>query len=188
MDSWRLYVNDPQKLLDAARKSCDRSRVMIEESRSVLVRHRTLMAALRASASGSDDASADGMWRPALELDDEYVVGSLRLLPLRRAVTGERARVLLTPAEWQLLAALLSNRSTILSRSELATKAWGAGFAHRHGEVEVYVSRLRRKLARAGGSAHIQTFRGQGYRFSLDGVRGVKDEPASSAPAADGAA
>jgi DNA-binding response OmpR family regulator len=174
--TWRDLVDGPQKILDAAQRSCERSRLMIEESRAVLLRHRTLMATLRASAYGraasTGGAGADRHWRPALDLEDEFVVGPLRLLPLRRAVIGEFARVLLTPAEWQLLAALVSSRSSIVNRSELATRAWGPGFAHRHGEVEVYVSRLRRKLARAGGTARIQTVRGQGYRLTLeDGAR-----------------
>ena len=173
----RNLTNGLQELLDAAQRSCERSRAMIEASRTLLERHEALMASLRASASAAAFAlpetaavandSANGDRRPALDLDDEVVVGPLRLLPLRRAVTGDLAKVLLTPAEWQLLAALLNTRASVLSRSELATKAWGPGFADRHGEVEVYVSRLRRKLARAGGQAGIETVRGRGYRLTL---------------------
>ena len=38
-----------------------------------------------------------------------------------------------------------------LTRAELATGAWGAGFASRASEVEVYISRLRKKLEWDGG-------------------------------------
>jgi DNA-binding response OmpR family regulator len=186
---WRTLEDGPQRLLEAAQRSCERSRELIQASRETLGLHRTAVAALRIAANGggSGSAPAVGGVRLALDLDDEVVIGSLRLLPLRRAVSGEVGRVLLTPAEWQLFAALVTNRSTVLGRSALATKAWGVGFAERHGEVEVYISRLRRKLARAGGTAvHIQTVRGQGYRLTIAG------DPAPEARApdrlADGAA
>lgn len=50
-----------------------------------------------------------------------------------------------------------------------APRAWGPAFAGRHSQVEVYTSRLRRKLARAGTGATILTVRGHGDRLNVDG-------------------
>jgi DNA-binding response OmpR family regulator len=177
-----------QGLLEEARRSCDRSAETIRESRAILDRHRTVMAALRTAARLSKLAGppVNGDAERALDLDDEITVGPLRLLPLRRAVTGDDGRVLLTPSEWQLLAALVTHRSSVLSRSEIASRAWGPGFVGRHGEVEVYVSRLRRKLARAGGDVRIETVRGQGYRLTLG--HGSETEPGAASELGDGVA
>ena len=71
-----------------------------------------------------------------------------------------------TPTEWQLLTFLMAHPSVVHSRLELAAGAWGPGFAERNSEVEVYVSRLRRKLGPA--STRLETVRGRGYRLRLD--------------------
>lgn len=176
----------PQPLWAAARQACARSRELIRESQVVLDLHREAVAALRSTLPGSTlaaEVASDGESPPrSSELSREVEVGSLRLLPLRRTLIGDGTNVLLTPSEWQLFVALLTRRPRTLSRSDLASSAWGPGFAGRHGEVEVYVSRLRRKLARAGGAVTIETVRGQGYRLTLG------DEPVPSAQLGGGAA
>jgi DNA-binding response OmpR family regulator len=85
-----------------------------------------------------------------------------------------------TPTEWQLLTFLLAHPSVVHSRLELAAGAWGPGFAERNSEVEVYVSRLRRKLGPA--SARLETVRGRGYRLLVD----AWDEPLVSLVETDG--
>jgi DNA-binding response OmpR family regulator len=177
--SGRALHLGPQRLLEVAQQSCERTRRVIAESREIVACHRDLVRALRAStAPGAlrsvprlevvETPPTNGEAAPAFDLDEEVAVGALRLLPLRRAVIGGGARVLLTPCEWQLLVALVTHQARTVTRTELATTAWGPGFASRHGEVEVYISRLRRKLARCGNLMHIQTVRGQGYRLRLD--------------------
>ena len=183
--SRRLSSEDRRlRLLGSALLACERSSKLIDECGAVLREHRSAVASLRTAAGGERPGTAPpdgGRAGRSLELDDEIVVGSLRLVPLRRTVSGGAGRVLLTPAEWQLLVVLVTHRARTLSRTALAGLAWGPGFAHRHGEVEVYVSRLRRKLARAGESACIQTVRGRGYRLDV----GEAPEPEGDALTAD---
>jgi DNA-binding response OmpR family regulator len=171
-----------QLLWEAAQRACERSQALIAESRATLVRHSEAVAALRSSLLTSPSPSlhlgiSGGQPERTVELDAEVRLGPLTLVPLRRAIACEGGRILFTPAEWQLLAALVMNRRSTLSRGELATHAWGPGFAGRHGEVEVYISRLRRKLARTCTPVEILTVRGQGYRLSLGG-----DDQALAAP------
>lgn len=78
---------------------------------------------------------------------------------------GDRT-ALLTPNEWQLFALMLAEPGRTLSREELATGAWGRGYGGRDSEVEVYISRLRRKLeADPRSPLMIETVRGCGYRL-----------------------
>lgn len=171
------------RLTQAAERARGRSESLIAECRALLSAHSAAVAGLRLSlAAGADGrtaaalSGADGLGR----LVGEVEVGPLALVPLRRTIIGPTGTVRLTPAEWQLLVALAMSRPSILTRSRLAVAAWGAGFAGRHGEVEVYVSRLRRKLARCGAGVAIQTVRGQGYRLAVDG------EEDAATPAGDG--
>lgn len=86
--------------------------------------------------------------------------------PGRHTVGVEGRRVLLTPNEWHLFALMLSQPCRTLTRDELAVGAWGNGFGGRDSEVEVYISRLRRKLESDPRSPlMIETVRGAGYRL-----------------------
>lgn len=88
----------------------------------------------------------------------------------RHVVEMEGRRALLTPNEWQLFAALLAAPGRTWTRADLAVTAWGPGFAGRHGEVEVYISRLRRKLeSNPRRPLLIETVRGAGYRLMPPG-------------------
>jgi DNA-binding response OmpR family regulator len=161
------------ELWEAAQRACMRSRMLLAENREALIRHSEAIASLRSAVSVDRAptvraAASEPPGRP-LALDEEVAVGQLTLLPLRTAVAGVGRPVHLTPAEWQLLVTLVQHRRSILSRAELATRAWGPAFAGRHSEVEVYISRLRRKLMRAGTPALIRTVRGHGYRLCVDG-------------------
>ena len=81
-------------------------------------------------------------------------------------VEGRRRR--LTPNEWRLLNFLISRRGQVVSREEVALGAWGPAYVNRPGEVELYVSRLRKKIAHPSGWGPplIETVRGRGYRLS----------------------
>jgi DNA-binding response OmpR family regulator len=98
--------------------------------------------------------------------DQRLTLGALEVLPMRQTVVNGTRMHRLTPTEWQLLAYLMARPGEVLTRSELAVGAWGAGFASRDSEVEVYVSRLRKKLETAHGGRLIETVRGSGYRLT----------------------
>lgn len=110
---------------------------------------------------------------------EEVHVDSLVLLPRRTAVQGSGGVVALTAAEWSLLLTLVEHRDEVLERADMATQAWGPQFAARHNEVEVYVSRLRRKLREVGATVRIETVRGRGYRLSSpsDELPSAEDVP-----------
>ncbi|MBV8196275.1 MAG: winged helix-turn-helix transcriptional regulator [Candidatus Dormibacteraeota bacterium] len=70
----------------------------------------------------------------------------------------------LTPTEWRLLRVFADAGDRLLTRADIARRLWGVADG-RSSEVEVYISRLRRKLGGRPQSV-IQTVRGMGYRLS----------------------
>jgi two-component system, OmpR family, response regulator len=68
----------------------------------------------------------------------------------------------LSPTEFRLLACLLRNQGTVLSKTQLLRSVWGRGYTGQPQVVETYVSYLRRKLGRLGPPL-IHTCRGAGY-------------------------
>lgn len=72
----------------------------------------------------------------------------------------------LTRTEFELLTVLSSNPRRVLSPRQLLNQLWGSSFVEDESAIEVYISRLRRKLGESGSSPHyIHTIRGVGYRF-----------------------
>jgi DNA-binding winged helix-turn-helix (wHTH) protein len=96
-------------------------------------------------------------------------LGDLVIDPRQRVVVKDGRRLELTPSEWKLLRVFLEHPDRNLTREQLAEWAWGSGFGSRAGEVEVYVSRLRRKVETLGSPRLIQTVRGTGYRLVTPG-------------------
>jgi DNA-binding response OmpR family regulator len=108
---------------------------------------------------------------------DVVHIGEAEVVTARQVVRNGHGAARLTPTEWQLLVFLLSNPDVVHTRAHLAAGAWGAGYEGRDSEVEVYVSRLRRKLGSAGRL--LETVRGQGYRLVLSDDRALGVTPAA---------
>lgn len=89
-------------------------------------------------------------------------VGTLELDPASQRCTVAGALIDLTHHEWQILELLLRNRGGVFSRYDLERHIY-AGDAPASNTVEVFVSKLRRKLADAGEHDLIRTVRGLGY-------------------------
>ena len=76
------------------------------------------------------------------------------------SVGGEKAN--LTAREWAVLERLLARRGGIVTKSEIEDSLYAFGAEVESNAVEVYVSRLRKKL----GRDFVQTIRGLGYRVN----------------------
>jgi two-component system, OmpR family, response regulator len=88
--------------------------------------------------------------------------GDLVLDESRWTVHRAGTLVDLSPTEFRLLACLLRDQGTVLTRAELLERVWGRGYTGQPQVVETYVSYLRRKLHRLGPPL-IHTRRGAGY-------------------------
>ncbi|MEE6163369.1 MULTISPECIES: response regulator transcription factor [unclassified Mycolicibacterium] len=87
--------------------------------------------------------------------------GELSLDPSRRVVLKDGNGVPLTPREFGLLAYLLRNKDTVVTKNDILHNVWDSHYDGPDNVVEVYVGYLRRKI----GADMITTVRGVGYRL-----------------------
>jgi two-component system response regulator BaeR len=99
----------------------------------------------------------------------QYRTGRLEVRPEDHLALVDGRPLSLTMRELQLLSTLAANPQRVLTRDELYAHIWGGEPRPSDRSVDVYVSRLRAKLAEAlPDQALIHTHTGIGYRFSLD--------------------
>lgn len=92
-------------------------------------------------------------------------IGALTIRPADRAVRNGKQEVALSSREWAVLDSLISRPSAIVSKSQIEEALYAFGSEVESNTVEVYVSRLRKKL----GKDIVETVRGIGYRLGRDG-------------------
>lgn len=88
-------------------------------------------------------------------------LGPLEIDVARRVVTRDGVAADVTSREWAILERLLRHPGAVVSKSQLEDTLYEFGAEVESNAVEVYVSRLRRKL----GAELIATVRGMGYRI-----------------------
>ena len=100
-------------------------------------------------------------------------VGDLRLDLGSKAIRRGERRIDLTAKEFALLAYLMANAGTVVSRAKLLSNVWGMNFDPGTKLVDVYIRYLRRKVDEGEAEPLIQTVRGFGYMVSAERA----DEP-----------
>jgi DNA-binding response OmpR family regulator len=90
-------------------------------------------------------------------------VGDLSLDPLRHRVERGGRPVELTPREYRILELLLRHPGQVLTRDQIAERAWEMGAEHASNVVDVFMHTLRRKIDCSGGPKLLHTIRGAGY-------------------------
>jgi two-component system, OmpR family, KDP operon response regulator KdpE len=73
----------------------------------------------------------------------------------------------LTPIEFGLLTALMTNRGRLLTHRALLVDVWGPAYANDTATLRTHIANLRRKLEPGGSRRFIRTDPGVGYRFSV---------------------
>lgn len=82
-------------------------------------------------------------------------------------VTCEGAPIEMTSLEFALLEFLMNEQGKVVSRARILQNVWGAHEDPLTNVVEVYIRRLRIKLADHGAPDLIKTIRGRGYRLQV---------------------
>jgi DNA-binding response OmpR family regulator len=95
-------------------------------------------------------------------------VGALVVDRRTRRVTLHDGELMLTPKEFELLAALAEDPGAACSRQHLLDVVWDPHWYGPTKTVDVHVANLRRKL---GDAAWVETVRGVGYRLADPGDR-----------------
>lgn len=167
---WMLPKRDGLEVLSILRRSGSRARVLMLSARDTVADR---VAAL--------DAGADDYLVKPFELDE--LLARIRALARRPQEGGSallewhalqvdtharRARwqgcdLQLSPKEYALLELLLRQRGRVLSRAAIFDRLYDSSSDASDKVVEVILSTLRSKLAKAGADDPIQTRRGFGY-------------------------
>jgi two-component system copper resistance phosphate regulon response regulator CusR len=82
----------------------------------------------------------------------------------RRARRGAR-EIELTTKEFAVLEYLMRNHGRVVTREQISEHAWDANYDPFSNVIEVYISRLRRKVDADGEAPLLATIRGAGYRL-----------------------
>ncbi|QXJ26666.1 response regulator transcription factor [Actinomadura graeca] len=117
---------------------------------------RELVARIRAVLRRVERPAPDAVAAPQR-------VGPLELDPRARRVRRDGREVHLTPTEFDLLACLVRNRGTVLTRAVLLEQVWDWADASGTRVVDSHVKALRRKL----GQDLIRTVHGVGYSLEI---------------------
>ena len=110
-----------------------------------------LLARLRALARRSEPAPA------------QLVVADLVIDTARRAVRRNRRPIELTATEYAFLLHLARNAGRVVSRAELMAQVWEDSASNYSNILDVYASRLRRKLDEGERVNLFSTLRGTGF-------------------------
>jgi two-component system alkaline phosphatase synthesis response regulator PhoP len=96
-------------------------------------------------------------------------VGGVSLDRTRYEAALPEKLISLTPTEFEILAALMSQPGRIFSRAQLLTSVHGIAFESYERAIDSHIRNLRRKLENANGEArYIVTVHGVGYKFEAE--------------------
>jgi DNA-binding response OmpR family regulator len=111
------------------------------------------------------------------------VLGNLEIRPDEVQALADGRRVGLTVREFQVLLVLARREDRVVRRADIYGEVWGGEMKRRDRSVDVFVRKVRNKLAQAAPEwTYIHTHFGVGYRFAAV-AESVKSPPASAAPA-----
>jgi two-component system response regulator BaeR len=86
--------------------------------------------------------------------------------PAQGEVEADGVRLSLTPREMEVLLVLAARPGRVVQRQEIYEAVWGGHMPYRDRSVDVWIKKLRRKLAIAApGHVFVHTHYGFGYRL-----------------------
>jgi DNA-binding response OmpR family regulator len=103
------------------------------------------------------------MWN---EPDDVLRIANLEIRPAELQLLADNRRVGLTVREFQTFLVLAERIDRVVTRPEIYAIVWGGKMAYRDRSVDVFIRKVRQKLAESAPSwTYIHTHFGVGYRF-----------------------
>jgi DNA-binding response OmpR family regulator len=95
-------------------------------------------------------------------IDDEQLIGPLKIERRTHRVSMDGDEIALTPKEFDLLAVLAEEPGVVVTRQQLLDQVWDPHWYGPTKTIDVHVASLRKKL---GDPAWIETVRGVGLRL-----------------------
>jgi two-component system, OmpR family, KDP operon response regulator KdpE len=116
---------------------------------------------------------------PAADRDGRIQNGAIVLDPLAHQVAVHDQPPSLAPREFELLRVLLDHPGRLVTRGRILRAVWGAAYDDESHYIHVYVSQLRRKIARADPDGCLSDLLvaepGVGYRVRAARADAVED-------------
>jgi DNA-binding response OmpR family regulator len=104
---------------------------------------------------------------PVVEGETTRLRGNLEIRTDEVQVLADGRRVGLTVREFQVLLVLAERNDHVVHRTEIYSRVWGGAMKRRDRSVDVFVRKVRNKLARVSPDwSYIHTHFGVGYRFA----------------------
>lgn len=116
-----------------------------------------LRAILRRSQTGGQE----------IENRVKITVGKTAIDPAGRTALHAGKDLALTSTEFNVLAQLLANAGKVVGKDQLSQDALGRTLSAYDRSIDVHISKIRKKLAAAGGTDLIASIRGVGYQFKI---------------------
>ena len=109
--------------------------------------------------------------RAPRETHEQRQVGCLQLDLIQHSATLGQRPLEVTAREFSLLEVLSRSPGKIYTRVQLLREVWEINFNPRTNVLDVYVNKLRAKLAEQADAPQIETIRSVGYRLSPGAAR-----------------
>lgn len=103
--------------------------------------------------------------RPGETQTDEIAYGSTRLNPSNYLMHCCGRSIRLSAREFEMMRILMLQKGGIIPKERLLIKVWGYDAEVDESSVEVYISFIRKKLARIGSDLEIKAIRRVGYHL-----------------------
>ncbi|MFA8341479.1 MAG: response regulator transcription factor [Rhodothermaceae bacterium] len=101
------------------------------------------------------------------KIDDDIIIGNLKIEVSKRRVSLNKKEVELTPKEYDLLYLMASNPGKTYTREQLLNTIWGYQYHGYEHTVNSHINRLRSKIEEdLSAPEYILTTWGVGYRFN----------------------
>lgn len=94
---------------------------------------------------------------------NQFTVGDVTVDTERRVVTKGGREIPLLAKEYAILEYMVRHKGAVLSREQMEDRIWNYQYAGSSNNIDVYLSRLRKKLEGDGGEKLIHTVRGVGW-------------------------
>ncbi len=89
--------------------------------------------------------------------------GGLTVDTERRTVTRDGTEIPLLPKEYTILEYMIRNQGIVLSREQMENQIWNYEYSGSSNNIDVYISRLRKKIDDGFAEKLIHTIRGAGW-------------------------
>ena len=99
-----------------------------------------------------------------------FTISDLEVDTKRRTAKRGGVEIALLPKEFSILEYMIRNQGIVLSREQLEDQIWNYEYTGSSNNMDVYISRLRKKIDHGNSCKLLHTIRGVGWVLKVDGA------------------